>query len=1040
MPTSEELRTSLITIIEKYEVELKNQPNDPITNYPRLRSTCEALDLEESLSILTDCSPETLPESFKIVAEQRRLLTKGTALSFSASPQSPANKLYQEFFIALFPNASLITFLNVFAPEVDTLLKIKRKFKLRKSPDQKLNPKHLELQVEIEEVKLEESSLPNLKSTQVIIIDNKILLVPSVTRFSSSAEISWAFIHKTYALLLKHYPRFYEKLLSHNRKIKQAYEHAALFDTRLGDRLTQLIQQLKLGGSRTTGQSNASKAAEDAVVSFQHYLDALPANVRAIKTKSGVTLEKIIVIDLIDRRECVETAAGNLQSIVENFANRQWLDFVPNAQASLEVTKPKKITRLPTEGSDCALTLPEHYLNQAIAKIDLAANQEEKEQPAVLLGQFLANFDPAVYPNLLKANNLINIIANSQDLHIVIIYLNYSQLSAALTALGDTKLLALLPEVRILIDLLNRLGSEQQEIVITAIERLLPDLILDFTYLIPMLRDSSIDICKLVLMAIKDKLPTIINEPRILVGLLEHFDIEKCKLVLTAIETHLPTLFPNLENQNIANNLPIDKKLAVNEAIFKAVIKNIDDLKRILSSRTDSEGEDILRLNKAQLPGIIKTWLDFSSLWQERAYLQRSVLLDAMGTQLPDMIHTLEDLTTALSYLRFSTNEKIIAHAIITATKEWFSKLITNSDQLVTLLNNYNELQVALIIDIHKEKLLSIFNTLYDLNVVMRRLPKPSNIIVAIKEKLPIIFYTSGIFASFFHEYYDRQSAYFRIDTSIVYDAMEKHIPDLIHSGQDLEYIHYGLFEEQIYKVIIAIKDKLPNIIHNASDLEIVLKYSHNVQIDEILIKIHDKLPNLIHSYFDLNKISCYLGTTEQANKFFSAIEHRFFYWTNHFDILYPSYHKGMKRAAFDRLSILTEQKIKQFIQVYSALREGQSSLFFKTNFLKKLAGRMSNSQLYTILDHATKNPHSRTAEALRIIKTARNEQELKLLIYQSAFKKSHWFATSKSLSMGSCCNFIFFKRNVDKIKQIPDNSEPKPGTRYFKICQQLSR
>src|SRR3990167_10053484 len=91
---------TLREIINQYKKYL--QPIDNIEDYASLRSACYRKDLEESLIILQDFIDSdifSLPDSFKLLAEQRRRLTQNTALSFLAAPKSLANQLYQEFFV-----------------------------------------------------------------------------------------------------------------------------------------------------------------------------------------------------------------------------------------------------------------------------------------------------------------------------------------------------------------------------------------------------------------------------------------------------------------------------------------------------------------------------------------------------------------------------------------------------------------------------------------------------------------------------------------------------------------------------------------------------------------------------------------------------------------------------------------------------------------------------------------------------------------------------------------------------------------------------
>jgi hypothetical protein len=138
-----------------------------------------------------------------------------------------------------------------------------------------------------------------------------------------------------------------------------------------------------------------------------------------------------------------------------------------------------------------------------------------------------------------------------------------------------------------------------------------------------------------------------------------------------------------------------------------------------------------------------------------------------------------------------------------------------------------------------------------------------------------------------------------------------------------------------------------------------------------------------------------------------------------------------------DKLTSEISSQLSSFTKIYNALEAGETHFFSSASEMESL--RLLNTEAKDAFNrfaafykYAQANPKSRVAEALRLMETNIPEDQLALVIYKSAFRRSAWYARS-------CVNgCTLFSSTVDKISAIPAEREAMVGTRYWRICQSL--
>lgn len=144
--------------------------------------------------------------------------------------------------------------------------------------------------------------------------------------------------------------------------------------------LSALCKGLILGGERITGQLYAGESAHQACKRFTIYWNHLSSEFKQqlnqLKDAHGASLSEILHV-LLEKGGCVETAAAQLKSLLDSAENAELLDIAchiqPETKAAiaLKYSSERNPQGIITDGQEVIDTLPQPYLSQSLAQINL---------------------------------------------------------------------------------------------------------------------------------------------------------------------------------------------------------------------------------------------------------------------------------------------------------------------------------------------------------------------------------------------------------------------------------------------------------------------------------------------------------------------------------------------------------------------------------------------------------------------------------------------------------------------------------------------
>ena len=375
MPIKSDSLAKIHSRLAEAQALLQQEDSDnDIHDFAGLKLHVFKLDLEEEITALDalfqqDNARVLFLERWK----QRATQNKNTCLDLLASPESPCNKLYWDLSIILFNPKSLSEQLSILLPEItsrvsfNTFAPTARK---HKTADLRLN--------------LQEIPLESLND------DNQPLLPSSLSNYATGGSFIFSvtdMVHlnfdlhqQLYASLKEYYPDLANGVYQHNPELRQLHNHIQLLEGQNALPM-QVIQffavQLRLAGERINGSEYAAaSSAHDALYNFQLYLDSLPPEFKQLlmQLKDKAADETLLsVMEDLYAGSCVETAANDLHSILENPVNKRLLNTHSTLPAHhidyIKRTYAKKTQPLPSSQNHGETNLPENLVNRAIQNL-----------------------------------------------------------------------------------------------------------------------------------------------------------------------------------------------------------------------------------------------------------------------------------------------------------------------------------------------------------------------------------------------------------------------------------------------------------------------------------------------------------------------------------------------------------------------------------------------------------------------------------------------------------------------------------------------
>ena len=402
-------KAALKTLIEEARVLLLGPADIAPHDYHTLLDQVIKIELQEITTMLTHALErhdwaELFKEFFTKLCKARVQLRANSALGFCVMPHSPTNELCAKIALLVFKPNTLGELLQILLPEVICIT-----FEASTRKTGSLLPEDLIIQFQKEALaSLEEepAGLENL--THFILADNLLLNARDISGFNFG-------LHQKYQQELQKFnPTLASQLYQKNPAIRALKNDLLLVEgagPTPGQAISTLIKELKLGGERMTGQAYASTSAQIAFTDFKAYLISLPEAMRATLlalSTAGKTMASIM--KHLDAEKCVEIAANNLQTILDNKNHSSYLN-TPLTLTKSAIARLKEKYGAPkvlaTADNDGIKPLPKRYLDLVLTKIQL--------NNAYDCISILLSFPPELYLPLFQKVILVNADAWIKD-------------------------------------------------------------------------------------------------------------------------------------------------------------------------------------------------------------------------------------------------------------------------------------------------------------------------------------------------------------------------------------------------------------------------------------------------------------------------------------------------------------------------------------------------------------------------------------------------------------------------------------------------
>lgn len=304
-----------------------------IDDYPKLLQSGISIEFETAVWELDNwvnefgfAEEDALKHAFLQLCASRDEYVANSLLSYSGLPDGLCNALFWEISRLLFPHNTLINQIKLLIPSVTHAVQLQYNYPLNA-------PKNIQLDYKI--IPLDQSNVlaADLSSPNVL----KEYAIAGPLLFDLKELISLPFVlHlQWYKLLQKNHQALLCNIMQHNDDLRQLHGDLQLIDQgglTPNESITHLMNELKRSGERLSGDEFALAPAPIALAAFFEYLNSLPETLRLELLELSCPRNKLLadILQDLQNDKCVQTAADELLSIIENKANTKTLVRKPN--------------------------------------------------------------------------------------------------------------------------------------------------------------------------------------------------------------------------------------------------------------------------------------------------------------------------------------------------------------------------------------------------------------------------------------------------------------------------------------------------------------------------------------------------------------------------------------------------------------------------------------------------------------------------------------------------------------------------------------
>ena len=333
------LQTALFSVIEKYQQQVNPHEDTNIHDFPSLKNAVIQKELKNELKALTSIfeNRARAERRFKRHCITRAKINMDSCVAANTMSFGLCNQLYAEIAQTLYPELTQADLIKLLLPTAKILITPNV---IKQDPTKRLALTNLSIEFKPTEIKTLQEPATLSQLSDFVVSGRYLYDLTTIARYHFDLHLDH------YNLLSRAYPDLATTLYQHNATLRALKNHLLMF-TGSGQppkhAIQAFIMELRLGGQKMWGKNFATPSAQVAFTDFQGYLKNLPAELNdtllLLKSLDSTKSFSHVIDDLLNS-ECVETAASDLQSIIDNPLNQNVLMQVTHSKdAQLEIRK-----------------------------------------------------------------------------------------------------------------------------------------------------------------------------------------------------------------------------------------------------------------------------------------------------------------------------------------------------------------------------------------------------------------------------------------------------------------------------------------------------------------------------------------------------------------------------------------------------------------------------------------------------------------------------------------------------------------------------
>lgn len=665
----------------------------------------------------------------------------------------------------------------------------------------------------------------------------------------------------------------YKRLTKHSslaRVVGEAqleYETIAYDKGNLLGQLNHLINVLYLNSAHVLGiELAAAEGAYVAIAQFIEYYDYLKKDqidlIPTLLKKEIETLRHFTAMKdnesnigscLATRRTELQLAVNQAEIVLHQISldpNKR-NEFIQIAQKNLEDAKTTLLEKMKNYSGEDSLPLTSYLMDQ------LRVSCEIKTKADLSLFSALSSdeLNMVLGEKPLLAVQALKVLENLENLIFFAIELSLEQLEAWIYHMKPSIKEILLLNQRYLVALLIPLDRERVEIIGRSLGEVLFELIPSTNIFSDVMQRLATEQQNVILKLMWNRLPTFIQHPLDFRDILKYlsipsrdlvFDLMREKLSQLTYDTGTIPIFSSSEQSRVSNLQEIIRYLSTDQV--KLYIEDLDlnyGLSKIISNvwffddimkySYVEQNMPVFEALYAQVLGFCNTAENFEKVLSHLTPEQGAMVFESMSEKLLELVHDGVDFKQVLYYLNPQQRQKILEKV-----QAQLGTIIEKASDFRNVLELLTLKQRAIVFEIIKNKL-SLIQHPWEFTSLMECLLPEQRTLVFEKlgDRLPKLILDS--------HYFHCVSKYLTSEQSTVLcKSLGAKLSDMIRCRISFVEVVYYLNEEQRQEIFELVKSRLPAMIQELTDFLQIFKYLSVNQKEELFYLVHKQLSEMI--------------------------------------------------------------------------------------------------------------------------------------------------------------------------------------------------